>query len=149
MVGKTQRVDGFGTGFLAQFGIVALGLFTPLLLLALLLFVAGWTWIFAIVICPLLGHFVTLQVCRGVFESLGRPAFKRYTVSALLGFALWGAALLVASHFIVHAADGAGGMFVVILLVVGLVYGCAFLSWAIAARRCWSLASDKDDPSSP
>ncbi len=116
-------------------GAVVLGLVTPILLVAAMTAALG-AWIFAIVLCPLVGYYVSFKLCQWVGEAGGRPAFQRYVASALLSFLLCGG-LLVALPYLSRGSDG-GEFAAALLFLYGLIaLGSAFVCWVIAAIRCW------------
>ena len=124
-----------------------LGFFTPILVLVVMI-VGAFTWYLAFVLCPLLGCFVSLKLCQRALTSGGRPAFKRYAISTLLGFVFWPIFWVFLVGFIDRLSDGdevvAGGdaLGSALAVVFGLMaFGCAILCWAIAAVWCWRSAT--------
>jgi hypothetical protein len=151
--GKTRSVAVNGGGLSPHRKGEGLGFFTPLLLLVAII-VGAFTWYLAIVVCPLLGYFVSLKLCRRVRDSGGRPALKRYVKNALLGFIFWPILLLFVVGFLASVSDGDdvvdGGQALggaLAALFVLMAFGFVFLCWAIAAAWCWRSISDKDRPS--
>ena len=127
-----------------------MGFFTPLMVLAAMI-ITAFTWYFAFVLCPLSGYFVSLKLCQRALTSGGRPAFKRYAISTLLGFVFWPIFGIFLVGFLGSLSDGdavvAGGQALGngLAFIAGLIaFGCAFLCWASAAAWCWRSDSGKD-----
>lgn len=140
------------SGFFSHRKGEVLGFFTPILVL-LAMIVGAFTWFLAFVLCPLLGYFVSLKLCRRALTSGGRPAFKRYAISTLLGFAFWLVLWPAVVALLDSLSDGdevvAGGdaLGAALAFISGLIaFGCAFLCWAIAAVWCWRSASRAERP---
>ena len=143
------------SGFFAHRKSEVLGFFTPILVLVAMI-VGAFTWYLAFVLCPLLGYFVSLKLCQRALTSGGRPAFKRYAISTLLGFVFWPIFWICLVGFIDRLSDGdevvAGGdaLGSALAAVFGLMaFGCAILCWPIAAICCWRSASDNGRPPVP
>jgi len=152
---RTPGVAGLASEFFSHRQGEVLGFFTPILVLVAMI-VGAFTWYLAFVLCPLLGYVVSLKLCQRALTSGGRPAFKRYAISTLLGFVCWPIFWIFVVGFLVSLPDGdegapgrdalGGGLAVVFGL---MAFGCAILCWAIAAVWCWRSATKDNRPSVP
>jgi len=154
VVDQTRGPVRVANSLFAHCGAVALGLVTPLLLLAALS-AGAMTWIFAIVVAPFLCHFVALKLCEAVFASGGRPAFNRYVVSTLLGFLVWGGLSVVVFFFTwlegrwPSSREGAGAASFLISLWLLASVGIPGTCWTLAVARCWYAVSERERSSFP
>ena len=154
VVDQTRGPVRVANSLFAHCGAVALGLVTPLLLLAALS-AGAMTWIFAIVVAPFLCHFVALKLCEAVCASGGRPAFNRYVVSTLLGFLVWGGLPVVVFFFTElegqwpAAGETAGAASFLISLWLMACVAIPGACWALAVARCWYAASKLECSSFP
>jgi hypothetical protein len=126
-----QHQAGHGIG--SRLGAVAVGFFTPILLLAAMAFVASLTG--------------RITLCQVVLRSGSSSAFELYVASTRLGFLVWTIGPPVASLFALREDDSGAGFIAVPVIGLWLVLcGAAFLCWSIAAARYKPSVCGEDVP---
>ena len=140
MVGKSRDLAGSSSGLFRYLAVEVLGLFTPIILVLCMglgaLVLGGLTLGLGVVAFPFIGYRVSSELCEHAYGSGGQPAFKRYVLSTLAGFVLWGAIFVAPLCFSGIVSEGEErGLF----FVIPIGFGAGFLLWALAAGRWVSL----------